>query len=79
MWNHPRHHAWLGGVIMDVITKLIDMFKKQSTVTPQVLMDMEGMRQRNEARIKQIKQEMGDKYILHSSHTKHRLDTPRPV
>ena len=64
---------------MDAITKLIDMFKKQSTVTPQVLMDMDGMRQRNEARIEQIKKEMGDKYILHSSHNKTRLDTPRPV
>lgn len=64
---------------MDAITKLIDMFKKQSTVTPQVLMDMDGMRQRNEARIEQIKLEMGDKYILHPSHNKTRLDNPRPV
>ena len=64
---------------MDAITKLIDMFKKQSTVTPQVLMDMDGMRQRNEERIEQIKLEMGEKYILHPSHNKTRLDTPRPV
>jgi hypothetical protein len=64
---------------MDVITKLIEMFKREATVTPQVLMDMEGMRQRNEQRIKQIKQEMGDKYILAECHKKSRLDNPRPV
>lgn len=64
---------------MDAITKLIDMFKKQSTVTPQVLMDMDGMRQRNEARIEQIKKEMGDKYILAECHKKSRLNNPRPV
>ena len=79
MRHHPWHHAWLWGVIMDVITKLIDMFKKQSTVTPQVLMDMEGMRERNEARIEAIKREMGDKYILADCHKKTRLDIPRPV
>ena len=64
---------------MDAITKLIDMFKKQSTVTPQVLMDIDGMRQRNEARIEQIKKEMGDKYILAECHKKSRLNNPRPV
>ena len=64
---------------MDVITKLIEMFKKEATVTPQVLMDMDGMRQRNEARIEQIKKEMGDKYILAECHKKSRLDNPRPV
>ncbi len=64
---------------MDVITKLIDMFKRQSTVTPQILMDMDGMRQRNEQRIEAIKREMGDKYILADCHKKSRLDTPRPV
>ena len=64
---------------MDAITKLIDMFKKQSTVTPQVLMDLDGMRQRNEARIEQIKKEMGDKYILAECHKKSRLNNPRPV
>ena len=64
---------------MDVITKLIDMFKRESTVTPQILMDMDGMRQRNEQRIEAIKREMGDKYILADCHKKSRLDTPRPV
>ena len=43
------------------------------------LLVMAGMRERNEARIAQIKAEMGDKYILHPSHKCHKLDTPRPV
>ena len=64
---------------MDVITKLIEMFKRESTVTPQMLLDMDGMRQRNQERIEQIKIDMGDKWILHPSHNKTRLDTPRPV
>ena len=47
--------------------------------TPQILMGMEGMAERNAARIAQIKAEMGTKYILHPSHMKSRLDEPRPV
>jgi len=43
---------------MNVITKLIDVFKKESTVTPRVLMDMDGMAKRNVARIEAIKQEI---------------------
>lgn len=61
------------------ITDIINRFKKQATVTPQILMGMEGMAERNAARIAQIKAEMGEKYILHPSHTKTRLDEPRPV
>ena len=64
---------------MDVIATLLDMFKRPSKVTPQILMDMDGMRQRNEQRIEAIKREMGDKYILADCHKKSRLDTPRPV
>ena len=64
---------------MDVITKLIEMFKQQEEVSPQVLLQMEGMSQRNEARIEQIKREMGEKYILHPVHTKSKLNEPRPV
>jgi hypothetical protein len=55
------------------------MFKKEAVVTPQMLLDMDGMRERNQARIEQIKQEMGEKYILHPAHKKSRLDNPRPV
>lgn len=64
---------------MDVITKLIEMFKKESTVTPQVLMDMDGMAKRNAARIEVIKQEMGDKYAHAKINYVERLKEPRPV
>ena len=61
------------------IRNIIEKFQKDSGVTPQLLLQMEGMRERNEARIEAIKQEMGEKYILHPSHTKYKLDEPRPV
>ena len=59
--------------MMDIIRKLV----KQPA--PVVSVDLDGMRQRNQERMEQIKCEMGDKYILHPSHNKSRLDTPRPV
>lgn len=52
---------------------------KVSAPVPSELVIMAGMRERNEARIKAIKEEMGEKYILHPSHMKTRLDEPRPV
>ena len=62
--------------IKDVIVK----FKKRRVaVVPQELLCMEGMAERNAARIEKIKEEMGVKYILHPSHNKTRLDEPRPV
>ena len=61
------------------IIDIINRFKKESSVTPQILMGMEGMAERNAARIAKIKAEMGEKYILHPSHMKSRLDEPRPV
>lgn len=63
----------------DVIRDLMERFKKESTVTPQMLLQMEGMADRNAKRIEAIKKEMGEKYILHPSHTKQRLNEPRPV
>ena len=54
---------WLGGKEVDAKELLV----------------MAGMRERNEARIAQIKAEMGEKYILHPSHKCGKLDTPRPV
>ena len=66
-------------MMQNVIRDLMERFKKESTVTPQMLMQMEGMSERNAKRIEAIKKEMGEKYILHPSHTKHRLDEPRPV
>ena len=59
--------------MFDLIRK---MMKKPA---PVVSVDLDGMRQRNQARIEQIKIEMGTKYILHPSHNKTRLDIPRPV
>jgi hypothetical protein len=53
--------------------------KSQESVPAKVLLDMEGMQERNAARIAQIKEEMGDKWILHKDHMKSRLDEPRPV
>lgn len=63
----------------DTIRKIVLRFQKESNVTPQMLMQMEGMAERNAKRIAQIKSEMGEKYILHPSHMKHRLNEPRPV
>ena len=59
--------------MMDIIRKLV----KQPA--PVISVDLDAMRQRNQERIEAIKRDMGEKYILHPSHTKSRLDTPRPV
>ena len=61
--------------MFDIIRK----FVKPEQVNPVDLMQMAGMRERNEARIARIKAEMGEKYILHKSHNRSKLDTPRPV
>ena len=63
--------------IKDVIIK----FKKRrfAEVPPQILLGMDGMAERNMARMERIKQEMGERYILHPSHMKSRLNEPRPV
>lgn len=60
--------------MIDIIRKLIKQPEPNVAV-----FDLEGIRQRNEQRIAQIKADMGEKYILHPSHNKTRLDTPRPV
>lgn len=66
---------------MDAISKLIAMFKQQTN--DELLSDIEAesaaRRKRNEERMEKIKAEMGEKYILHPSHTRSRLDEPRPV
>lgn len=66
-------------LVNNVIRNLMQRFKHESTVTPQMLMQMDGMADRNAKRIEAIKKEMGEKYILHPSHTKQRLNEPRPV
>ena len=63
--------------MFDVIRKLAKPI--ESDVNAYQLLDMDGMRERNEQRIDQIKVEMGEKYILHASHKCGKLDTPRPV
>ena len=62
--------------MIDIIRKFV---KAPVQPTPQILMGMEGMAERNAARIAQIKAEMGTKYILHPSHMKSKLNEPRPV
>ncbi len=61
--------------MIDIIRKFI----KPPETTPELLQCMEGMAERNAARMAKIKEEMGTKYILHPSHMKSRLDEPRPV
>ena len=61
------------------IRQIIERFKKENAPTPQMLLQMEGMAERNAARVEAIKKEMGEKWILHPSHMKSRLDEPRPV
>ena len=61
------------------IRQIIERFKKDATPTPQMLLQMDGMAERNRERMEAIKAEMGEKYILHKSHMKSRLETARPV
>ena len=61
--------------MFDIVRKLV----KPQECDAKELLVMAGMRERNEARMEQIKREMGDKYILADCHKKSRLDTPRPV
>ena len=63
-----------------MLTLFKNLFIKSAETAPaKVLLDMEGMHERNLKRIEAIKAEMGTKYILHPSHMKSRLDEPRPV
>ena len=61
------------------IRQIIDSFKKQSEPNANMLVELAELQKRNEQRLKAIKQEMGEKYILHKSHMKSRLNEPRPV
>lgn len=64
-----------------MITKLIEMFKQNTTDDLMNKLEAESAarRARNEERMAKIKEEMGTKWILHPSHIKSRLDEPRPV
>ena len=66
---------------MITIKQIIELFKQQTNqdLLAKVEAESAARRKRNEERIEAIKAEMGTKYILHPSHTKHKLDEPRPV
>ena len=66
---------------MLTIKQIIAKFKQEvnQDLLAKVEAESAARRKRNEARIEKIKAEMGEKYILHPSHTKTRLDEPRPV
>ena len=63
------------------IRSIIEKFKTETNAQFYADLEQESMnrRARNEARMEKIKQEMGEKWILHPSHMKHKLDEPRPV
>jgi len=56
------------------------LFTKQQETTPcKALLELDAIRQRNEKRMTEIKEQMGELYILHPSHKKSRLEVARPV
>lgn len=63
------------------IKQIIESFKRQANqaLLEKVEAESAARRKRNEERIEKIKAEMGDKWVLHPSHKKSRLDEPRPV
>ena len=66
---------------MLTIKQLIERFKNNVNQELHDNLEAESAarRKRNVERMEKIKAEMGEKYILHPSHMKHRLDEPRPV
>ena len=64
-----------------IINKLIELFKQETNEAFYAKLEAESQARakRNAERIEAIKQEMGEKWIMHPSHTKGRLDEPRPV
>ena len=64
-----------------MIKKLIELFKKQTNdeLMNKLEAESQARAKRNAERIEAIKQEMGTKYIMHPSHTRGKLDEPRPV
>ena len=61
----------------DIIRRFIPAPQQLSIVD--VYPCLAGQAERNRERMDAIKAEMGAKYILHPSHTKSKLDEPRPV
>ena len=56
------------------------LFTKQQETTPcKALLELDAIRERKEKRMAEIKESMGELYILHPSHKKSRLEIARPV
>ena len=66
--------------IDNIIAAVAALFSGESYPTHQAQLqqELDNLRIRNQERMEQIKRDMGEKHILHPSHTKHRLGTPRP-
>lgn len=64
-----------------MIRELIQKFKQETNEAFYAKLEAESKAraQRNADRIEQIKQDMGEKWVLHPSHKKGKLDEPRPV
>lgn len=62
-----------------MIKELMAMFAKLPETDPKLDLEIAERQKRMRDRMEEIKAEMGDKYILHPSHKKGRLDEPRPV
>lgn len=63
------------------IKDIIMLFRRNRVEAPtaDMLAIQAGMAERNAKRLAKIKEEMGEKWILHPNHRKSRLDEPRPV
>ena len=66
-----------------MFSTIISTLVRKATPTPLSIEDiypcLVGQRERNEARISQIKTEMGEVYILHPKHKAKRLKKARPL
>lgn len=60
---------------------IVMLFRRNQVAAPDAAMlaMQAGMAERNAKRMQAIKEEMGEKWILHPAHKKSRLDEPRPV
>lgn len=66
---------------MNIIKQIISAFKQDvdNELHDKLEAESAARRKRNEERMEKIKAEMGERWILHPSHTKTKLDEPRPV
>ncbi len=64
----------------NVIAAMLQQFSSEAKQSQsEIQQELDNLRIRNQQRMAKIKADMGEKYILHKSHTKTRLETPRPV